>query len=73
MNWFYRLLNRLGLRDDALICMCQEDTFCWPDHLGERTAGKCSLCGRPIYYEKQNGYFGRKICNRCEFGLNQRL
>jgi hypothetical protein len=64
MMWFYRLLNRLGLRQDTIVCMCQEDTWCWPPHLGVRTEGQCASCVLPIYYERQNKPF-RKICNRC--------
>ena len=62
--WWIRLLNRLRLRSDEMLCMHQEDTWHWPSHLGKRTEGKCSKCGEPIYFEKQNKPF-RKVCNRC--------
>lgn len=65
--WFRRLLNRLGLAHDVLLCMRQEHTFVWPPHLGEKTAGKCANCYAPIFYEKQNAPF-RKICNVCAHG-----
>lgn len=62
--WLRRLLNRLRIRKDTMICMRQEDTWCWPSHLGRRTNGECERCHAPIYFEKQNEVF-RKICNRC--------
>lgn len=62
--WFRRLLNRIGLRKDTMVCMCKEDTWCWPAHLGKRTEGKCERCGVLIYFERQNKPF-YKICNRC--------
>lgn len=64
--WFLRLLNRLGLRSDKMICMAQEDTWRWSDHLGKMTAGVCSECESPIYFEIQNKPFN-KVCNRCGF------
>jgi hypothetical protein len=67
-TWFIRLLNRVGLRHDTLICMCQADTWCWTERLGKMTEGKCDKCGIPIYYEIQNKPF-RKICNRCAYHL----
>jgi hypothetical protein len=62
--WWYRLLNRLGLRKDTILCMRQANTWQWPPHLGEKTAGNCDACNAPIYYEKQNAPF-RKICHVC--------
>lgn len=44
--------------------MRQSQTWQWPLHLGERTAGVCAECDEPIYFEKQNRVF-RKICNEC--------
>ena len=67
--WFYRLLNRMGLRKDMMVCMCQEDTWQWPSHLGKKTVGECEKCHKPIYFEVQNKPFG-KICNRCAFPRN---
>ena len=64
-NWF-KDMERGGDKK-TLICICQEDTFRWPSHLGEKIEGVCGKCGRPIYYEKQNGRFANKICNRCAF------
>ena len=57
-------MNYLGFRKDTLLCMRQEDTWQWPDHLGTRTEGFCEKCHAPIYFEKQNKPF-YKICNRC--------
>lgn len=62
---YLRLLNKLGIRNDVLVCIRQDETWCWPDHLGERTSGQCVRCGAPIYYEKQNEVFQQKICHRC--------
>ena len=67
MMWFARLLNRLGLRDDEMVCIRQENTWRWGSHLGKRTAGECDKCGAPIYFEKQNKPF-RKVCNHCAWG-----
>ena len=63
MRWI-RFLNRIGWRNDPIICIRVEETWRWSSHLGERTEGKCSECDEPIYFEKQNGVF-RKICSRC--------
>jgi len=57
-------MNRLGLRKDILFCMRQEDTWNWPSHLGEKTAGKCSRCEAAVYYEKHNEPFV-KVCHVC--------
>ena len=57
-------MNWLGLRKDTLLCMRQEDTWRWPDHLGEKTEGICERCKAPIYFEKQNKCF-YKICQKC--------
>jgi len=62
--WYLRLLNRLGIRKDSMTCIRQDETWCWPDHLGEQTAGLCSKCNSPIYFEKQNWVF-YKVCTRC--------
>lgn len=62
--WFYRLLNRLGLRKDTIVCIRQADAYFWPKYLGNRTDGKCEQCKTPIYYEEQNKPF-RKICHAC--------
>ena len=65
MRWAWRrFMNCLGLRRDTLLCMRQEDTWQWPDHLGKRTEGLCKKCNALIYFEKQNWPF-YKICNRC--------
>ena len=64
-NWVHRLLKRLGLWREPIVCISREDTYRWPAHLGKQTEGKCDFCGRDIYYEEQNACF-RKICNRCE-------
>jgi hypothetical protein len=64
IGWWARLLNRVGWRKDTIVCMHQDDTWCWPEHLGAQTKGACSQCGGPIYFEKQNSVF-RKVCNRC--------
>ena len=63
-TWLQRFLNRIGWRKDTLVCMRQDETWCWPAHLGQRIAGECEQCTAPIYYEKQNKPF-RKICHRC--------
>ena len=63
-TWWQRLLNRLKIRKDILLCVRQEDTWCWPDHLGARTSGECFQCGAAIFFEKQNELF-RKVCNQC--------
>lgn len=65
MFWL-RWANWLGIRKDKMACMRQEDTWCWPDHLGERTEGECTQCGAKIFFEKQNASF-TKVCNRCAF------
>lgn len=62
--WWLRLLNRLKLRRDKLTCMRQSDTWRWSSHLGKKTAGVCSLCSEPVFFEKQNKPFV-KVCNRC--------
>lgn len=67
-TWLLRLLNRLHLRSDAMICMHRDDTHTWGGHLGERTEGECCLCHGPIYFEKQNAPF-RKVCNRCAYPI----
>ena len=60
-----KLLNYFGYRPvPTLICMRQVDTWRWPDHLGEKTEGKCIKCGVLIYFEEQNERF-RKICHIC--------
>jgi hypothetical protein len=66
--WWIRLLNRLGIRSDQMLCMRQEDTWRWSSHLGKQTEGKCSKCDAPIYFEKQNQPFN-KVCNRCGIGV----
>ena len=63
--WWFRFLNWIGWRKDTIFVMCQEDTWTWGPWLGEKTAGKCSRCKLPIWYEKQNWVFPTKICNRC--------
>lgn len=63
-TWWVRLLNRLGLRRDTLVCIRREDTWRWTKNLGAKTEGECGVCGGPIYYERQNSPF-RKVCNRC--------
>jgi hypothetical protein len=63
MFWI-RLLNWLKIREDTLICIRQEDTYCWPSHLGKQTEGVCSQCNQKIYFEKQNKSF-KKVCNHC--------
>ena len=68
MMWLMRILNFLGLRKDELLCMRQADTWRWPDNLGRRTAGYCYKCHAPIFFEKQNRCFRKKICNRCAHG-----
>lgn len=69
INWsvmkYVRLMNCLGWRKDTLVCMRQESTYFWGSHLGKKTAGVCSGCGEPIYFEIQNRSFYYKICNRC--------
>lgn len=62
--WWVRLLNRLGLRRDTMVCMRQEETWRWPPWLGAKTAGKCDQCSADIFFEKQNEPF-RKICTHC--------
>jgi len=62
--WALRWLNWLGLRQDKMVCMHQEDAWCWPSHLGQITEGNCTQCGSLIYYEIQNKPF-TKVCNRC--------
>ena len=64
--WWRRFLNRMGFRKDTLICMRQKDTWRWSDHLGEITSGHCMRCNAPIYFEKQNRFFEKKVCQRCE-------
>ncbi len=64
MMWLYRLLNRLGLRTDEMVCMRQEETWRWPSYLGKKTEGICTICESPIYFEVQNKPF-KKICNHC--------
>lgn len=63
--WWYLFLNWIGWRKDTIVCMRQEDTWCWPEELGQRTEGKCDQCGSAIYFEQQNGSVYRKICTRC--------
>ncbi len=63
--WLLKLLNRLGIRRDKLICMRQENTYFWSANLGERTPGFCCECNAPIYFEKQNWVFKRKMCHVC--------
>ena len=61
----YRLLLWLGwVKPPTMVCMRQEETWCWPAHLGKKTEGTCADCGAPIYFEEQNAGF-RKICNHC--------
>jgi RNA polymerase-binding transcription factor DksA len=64
MKWVRKLL---GIKEPerTLVCVSQSQTWQWPSHLGEKTPGHCSECGEPIFYEKQNEHFVRKICNRC--------
>jgi hypothetical protein len=50
--------------DPVLICVRQEETWTWPEYLGEKTAGVCSICEAPIFFEKQNAAF-KKICSHC--------
>lgn len=64
--WWVRLLNWIGYRKDTIACMKQSQTWQWPLHLGEQTAGVCAECDEPIYFEKQNRVF-HKICNECAF------
>lgn len=63
-KWLLKLLNRAKLRRDVLVCMRQEDTYRWPDSLGRKTPGECSVCGYAVYFEEQNSVFV-KVCNRC--------
>ena len=69
LRWFWKLMGwdnpNVNAPIPVLVCMHQDDTWCWPAHLGEKTAGKCSNCGEPIWYEVQNGWVERKVCNRC--------
>jgi len=60
-----RLLNYWGWRRDTLVCMRQNNTYCWGADLGRMTAGKCDTCGAAIYFEQQNSVFKRKICHTC--------
>jgi hypothetical protein len=55
----------MNAEKDTLVCIRQEDTFCWPDYLGKKTEGKCEECEAAIYFEEQNEVFRKKICNRC--------
>lgn len=66
LMWWIRFLNWIGWRKDSLTCISQQDTFRWSAHLGKQTKGTCDQCGTTIYYEEQNGWFPRKICNRCD-------
>lgn len=59
-----RLLNRWSLRKDTMLCMRQDETWVWGDHLGKKTPGTCAQCAAPIFYEVQNAPF-HKICNHC--------
>lgn len=52
------------IKEAVLVCVRQEDTWRWPEHLGEKTAGVCADCAAPIFFEKQNVEF-RKICFQC--------
>jgi hypothetical protein len=63
--WWIRFLNRIGWRKDTLVCISKADTWRWSSHLGKQTEGKCSKCNAALYYEKQNEFFGNKVCNRC--------
>lgn len=59
-----RLMNRLGLRKDVVVCMRKESTYVWGSDLGPRTEGKCVRCGETICFERQNGVF-QKVCHVC--------
>jgi len=63
-------LRRLFRRPSvSLICVREEDTWTWPEHLGEKTLGRCGQCNALIYYEKQNAHIKDKVCSRCAWNL----
>lgn len=51
----------------VLICMRQVDTWRWTSNLGEKTSGECFKCKAPIFFEKQNTRFSKKICHVCAY------
>lgn len=68
MKWLKRLFGKkeVPLTEKArLVCMRQANTWCWPEHLGAKTEGVCSMCQVPIFFEAQNLKFKNKICHIC--------
>ena len=48
-----------------LVCIRQADTWRWPEYLGKQTAGICSQCQAPIYFQERNAHIEPKVCGQC--------
>ena len=53
-----------GIFRATVVCNLQADTWQWPSYLDTKTAGECSQCYKPIFYERKNEPY-IKVCMPC--------